>query len=164
MRRILVIGSCGAGKSYFARRLGHALGVEVVHLDALFWRAGWVQTPRDEWRRVVEELLPGESWVMDGNYASTLDLRLAACDTAVFLDTPKLTCLWRVLKRRVLYRDRRRPDMAAGCPEKLDWQLLKWVCIYPREEILQALSRHARGKRVYVLRSEAEVENFLRGL
>lgn len=164
MRRILVIGSGGAGKSTLSRRLGERLGLEVLHLDVFYWRPGWVETPKDEWRRKVEELCAREAWVMDGNFSGTLDVRLAACDTAVFLDLPRAVCLWRVLKRLVTYRNATRPDMAEGCGEKFDPKFLHWVWTYPsrtRPKILARLDEFAAGKRVVRLRSDAEVEKFL---
>src|SRR6201995_1710403 len=115
MRRVLVIGSGGAGKSTFARRLGARLGLPGKHLDASYWKPGWVETPKEEWRRSVERLVEGDSWVIDGNYSGTLEVRLAACDTVVFLDLPRRVCIWRVLKRVLTYRDGSRPDMAEGC-------------------------------------------------
>ncbi|MGH9842177.1 MAG: hypothetical protein ACREEM_25785 [Blastocatellia bacterium] len=113
MRKVLVIGSGGAGKSTFAKCLGERLHIEVIHLDMLYWNPGWIETPKAEWLRAVEELVKRDAWIMDGNYSGTLDLRLKACDTVIFLDLPRLTCLWRVLKRVVQYRGRRRPDMIA---------------------------------------------------
>ncbi|MGI9165227.1 MAG: AAA family ATPase, partial [Pyrinomonadaceae bacterium] len=68
MRRILVIGSGGAGKSTFALRLSAILNMEVIHLDSLYWTSGWVEMPKDRWRAVVEELLQRDSWIIDGNY------------------------------------------------------------------------------------------------
>ena len=84
MKRILVIGSGGAGKSTFAKRLGEILKLKVIHLDSLFWSAGWLEMPKDQWRAMVEELIKGDSWILDGNYGGTLDLRLAACDGVIF--------------------------------------------------------------------------------
>src|SRR5687767_15631826 len=98
MKRVLVVGSGGAGKSTFSRRLGERLGLEVIHLDTEFWRPGWTRTPRDQWRRKVEELCRRESWVMDGNFSGTFEHRLGACDTVIFLDLPRWVCAWLVLK------------------------------------------------------------------
>lgn len=159
-----MIGSGGAGKSTFARRLGERLGLEVIHLDKVYWRAGWVEPPKDEWRRKVEELLGGEAWVMDGNYSGTLGVRLAACDTVVFLDLPRLVCLWRVLKRALTYRGASRPDMAEGCQERVNAEFLLWVWNYrkrSRPKVLALLQEQAHTKRVVRLRSAAEVERFL---
>ena len=164
MRKVLVIGSGGAGKSTFARRLGARLGLEVIHLDTAYWRPGWVATPKDEWRQKVDELCRRESWVMDGNFSATLEPRLAACDTVVFLDLPRAVCLWRVLKRAVMYRNAPRPDMAEGCREKFDLEFLLWVWNYParsRPKVLALLEKHAEGRKIVRLRSSAEAERFL---
>src|SRR6516165_4905489 len=96
MKKVLVIGSGGAGKSIFARHLGTLLNLDVIHRDALYWHPGWVQTPSAEWRQVIAELLRRDAWIIDGNYSSTLALRLAACDTVIFIDIARLICLWRV--------------------------------------------------------------------
>ena len=159
-----MIGSGGAGKSTLARRLGERLGLEVIHLDRIFWRPGLVETPKDEWRRTVEGLCAREAWVMDGNYGGTLEVRLAACDAVVFLDMPRAVCMWRVLKRAVKYRNSTRPDMAEGCREKVDLEFLQWVWTYParrRAKLLARLAELEGDKRVVRLRSDAEVERFL---
>ena len=164
MRKVLVIGSGGAGKSTFALRLGARLGLEVIHLDKEHWRPGWVEPPQDEWRRRVEELVARDAWVMDGNYSGTLDVRLAACDTVIFLDLPRAVCLWSVLKRTAAYRGTSRPDMAEGCPEKIDLEFVQWIWGYrsrSRPKVLALLEQHAHDKRIIRLRSRAEAESFL---
>jgi adenylate kinase family enzyme len=161
---VLIIGAGGAGKSTVARRLGESLRIEVLHLDRLYWRPGWVETPKGEWRDKVRELVRRESWIMDGNYSGTLDIRLAACDTVVFLDLPRTLCLRRVVKRLLMYRRGGRPDMAEGCPERLSVEFLRWVWDYPnrsRPKVLEKLKAGGEGKRIIRLRSQAEVEKFL---
>src|SRR5215470_7625258 len=103
MQKILVIGSGGAGKSTLAKRLGARLNLEVIHLDKVYWKPGWVEPPKAEWQNRVQELLNREAWIMDGNFSDTLVMRMAACDTVIFLDLARLICLWRVLKRVALY-------------------------------------------------------------
>lgn len=164
MKRILVIGSGGAGKSTFAKRLGELLGIEVIHLDALYWQPGWVEPAKQEWGATVESIMERAAWIMDGNYSGTLARRLEACDTVIFLDLPRLTCVWRVLKRLAKYRNQTRPDMATGCYEKLNWEFLLWVWNYPRRtrpRILQRLREHEGTKELIQLRSAHEVERFL---
>lgn len=164
MRKVLVIGSGGAGKSTFARRLGKLLDIEVIHLDALYWNAGWVETPKPVWAKRVAELVERDAWIMDGNYSGTFDIRLKACDAVVFLDMPRLLCLWRVLKRLMIYRNRTRPDMAEGCGEKLNWEFLLWVWNYPkrtRPKIIDWIRENSGSKKVIRLRSPAEVERYL---
>ena len=163
MQRVLIIGAGGSGKSTLAMRIGECTGLPVVHLDSLFWKEGWIETPRAEWTRVVQELLSQEAWVMDGNYGGTLDLRLAVADTIIFLDLPRVVCLWRVVKRRLRFHGRSRPDMGSGCPERLTWEFIKWIWRYRRERrpaIVEKLKVVASDKRVIILDSQAAVREF----
>ena len=114
VKRIAIIGSGGAGKSVFARELGQRTGLPVIHLDRLYWRPGWTEPPKDEWRQVHDGLIAGESWIIDGNYGGTMEPRLGAADTVVFLDLPRLVCLWSVVRRRFSEGRRGRADMADG--------------------------------------------------
>ena len=167
MRRVLVIGSGGAGKTTFAALLGERTGLPVIHLDSLFWHAGWQETPRDEWAARVEEILKRDEWIMDGNYGGTLERRLAACDTVVFLDLPRTLCLWRVVMRRIRYRGRSRPDMAEGCSEQVPWEFVRWIWDYPRTRrpgVLKKLCELGEGQRVFRLGSRREVRRFLKAL
>ncbi|MGI9064780.1 MAG: DNA topology modulation protein [Pyrinomonadaceae bacterium] len=162
MRKVLVIGSGGSGKSTFARRLGALLDLEVIHLDSIYWSPGWVEMPKPDWNRTVEELLTRNAWIIDGNYSGTLEMRLEACDTVIFLDLSRVIYLWRLLKRAVLYRNERRPDMAEGCPEKLNWEFIKWVWGYrkrTRPKIIKRLENNA--KQIIWLKSPTEVKRFL---
>lgn len=164
MRRVSIIGSGGAGKSTLAVRVGERLGLPVVHLDARYWRPGWVPTPPDAWRREVAALIAAPAWVMDGNYGGTLDVRLAASDTVVFLDLPRVVCLSRILRRAVRHRGRSRPDMTPGCPERLTWEFVRWVWDYPRRRrpgVLRQLAALPPTTRVVVLRSPREVDSWL---
>ena len=81
MRKVLVVGSGGAGKSVFASRLGALLKIPVLHLDRFYWRSGWNETPKDQWLKTVDGLLQRDAWIMDGNYSGTLAMRVDACDT-----------------------------------------------------------------------------------
>jgi adenylate kinase family enzyme len=164
MKRILVIGSSGAGKSTFSRRLGEITDIEVIHLDKLHWRAGWVEPSKIEWRKMVEDNLKKEAWIMDGNYSGTLALRLEKCDTVIFLDIPHTVCAWRVLKRFFLYRKRSRPDMAEGCVEKFDWKFVKWTWNYPKRSkprVEELLKQFQNSITITRLKSNKEVKNFL---
>lgn len=165
MQRVLVIGSGGAGKSTLAARLARARGLPLVHLDAQYWKSGWVEPSKAEWRECVEQLLASERWVMDGNFGGTLEQRILACDTVVFLDQPRWLCIARVLRRYARYRGRSRPDMTAGCPERLSFAFLRWIWTYPRlrrPQILLRLSALSGQQRAVVLRSDADVDAFVR--
>jgi adenylate kinase family enzyme len=166
MKRVLIIGSGGSGKSNLARQLGAKIGIEVIHLDSIYWRPGWIEPPKPEWKEKVAELLARESWVMDGNYSGTLELRVQSCDTIVFLDLPRLLCLWRTLKRRIQHPSRHRPDMAEGCPERLTFEFVAWIWNYrkrTRPKVLRLMQQFSSDKKVIHLRSRSEVKSFLEG-
>lgn len=165
MTRVAIIGSGGAGKSTLARALSEQTGLPVIHLDRLYWQPGWVATPHDVWLEKQRQLLALDAWIIDGNYGATMATRLEAADTVIFLDTPRLLCLWRVLKRSLERRFsyRQPPDVPEACPERLTHEFLRWVWDYPesrRPGLLQKLSRLG-GKRVVHLRGRRETAAFL---
>jgi adenylate kinase family enzyme len=162
VRRVAVIGSGGAGKSTLARALGERLGIEVVHLDRLYWRPGWIPTPNEEWRALQAELVERESWIIDGNYGGTLDVRLGAADAVVFLDFPRRTTVPAVLRR--WWRHRGHDVQAPGCAERLDGTFVRWVWNYRRDSrprALAAIAAHARHAQVVTLTTRAAVRRFL---
>lgn len=163
-KRIMVIGCGGAGKSTFARKLASVLDLPVLHLDAFYWRPGWIEPPPAEWEETVRNLASREAWVMDGNYGGTMDLRLARAEVVVFMDFSRTACLWGVVKRRFRFAGRSRPDMAPGCPERLDRRFVKYIWNYRktrRPGVLRKLRGLPEGKRAFVLRSRREAEEFL---
>ena len=167
MARVLVIGSGGAGKSTFARRLAERTGLPLVHLDRLYWSAGWVSPPPGEWDATVARLAAEPRWIMDGNYGRTLAARLAAADTVVLLDYPRLLCLWRATRRWLAHRGGARPDMAPGCDEQMTLEFARWIWSYPARGRRTALAKVAAADpapRLVILRSPAEAERWLAAL
>ncbi len=167
MQRILVLGSSGSGKSTFSRQLGRLMEIEVIHLDSYYWQPNWVASSEKEWAEKLEQLLRKPRWIMDGNYPSSLDLRLSFADTVVFMDLHRSLCLWRCVKRLIQNWGRNRQELATGCDEKIDWEFLKWIWNYPRDVkpvILEQLGHAPVGSRqVFILRSRGEIADFLEG-
>ena len=139
MRRVLVLGCPGAGKSTLARSLGEALSLPVVHLDKLWWKSGWINRTEGEFDALLDAVLLGEEWVIDGNYLRALPRRLERCDAVVLLDYPRRVCLLRALRRILTWRGRTRPDMAADCPERLDGEFVRWIWDFHRTQRPQVL-------------------------
>ncbi|MFD2417918.1 DNA topology modulation protein FlaR [Amycolatopsis pigmentata] len=162
IRRVAVVGCGGAGKSTFSRRLGELLDLPVVHLDRHYWRPGWVETPDEDFRATQRALVRAERWVIDGNYAGTMDVRLPVADLIVFLDFPRWRCLFRVARRTV--RGWGRDGQAPGCPERLDWEFLRWLWDWPRDarpRVLARLDEHGARARRITLSTPREVRDFL---
>lgn len=163
----MVIGSGGSGKSELSRRIGEILAVDVIHLDRVYWRPNWIEPPKHEWKVTVEDLVNRESWIIDGNFGGTMEVRAAAADTIIFLDLPRVLCVWRVVKRRIKYPNRTRPDMGEGCPEKIDLEFLQWIWNFPRDSkqrLMDILQRYDKKKSIYVLKSPREVEAFVQDI
>jgi adenylate kinase family enzyme len=111
------MGSSGSGKSIFARRLADMTGVPFVSLDALFWKPGWVESGKAEFRERLTEVALRPRWIMDGNFPSHLvELRRDACDTLIWFDLPRATCMLGIMKRIAgswTYRRQQRPKLLA---------------------------------------------------
>jgi adenylate kinase family enzyme len=167
MQRVLVIGIPGAGKSTLSRELAKRTGLPLIHLDKEFWRPGWKITPREQWRAKVAELVEREGWVMDGNYDSSLDLRLPRADAVVWFDYPRRVTLPRVLWRVAKTYGRVREDLAPGCPEKIDWEFLRYIWDFPGKErprVVTMLAEHGRHLEPVVFHRDRDVARFLDGL
>ena len=168
MQRVAVIGCGGAGKSTLARALGQRLGLSVVHLDEEYWSPGWRPAEPAAWRTRQEDLVATDRWIIDGNYVSTLDVRLSAADTVVFLDMAPWRCAGQAT-RRVL-AGRGRANTAPGCLERLDRRHLSFLRYIVwhfsrrvRPRVLHALTEHAPTTPVIRLTSPVEVRRFAVG-
>ena len=162
MRKVAVIGIGGAGKTTLANQLGEILQLPVVHLDHYYWSPGWNPTPDTQWRAVQEDLVKGDDWIIEGNYGATLDIRLSAADTVVFLDFHPLIALYRATRRSL--RHHGRAVQAEGCPERIDPQFMLWIWRYrhrSRPRALAALGRCPANAQVEVLSSPTQVRAFL---
>jgi adenylate kinase family enzyme len=159
MRRVAIIGSPGAGKSTFARKLGERLHIPVIHLDKLYWQPGWVEPDPKCWRETLTCALNAKSWIMDGHYGSTLDLRLGAADTVILLEFSRALCLWRVFIRVLRTYGRNRADMGPGCYEKVDWEFIKFIWNFNRDYLPLAKEKLQRftGK-TYIFTRPGQLE------
>ena len=167
MQRITIIGSGGSGKSTLAVRLGSLLQLPVHHLDSLYWKPGWVETERSKWVVIQQSLVDTGSWIIDGNYGGTIDIRLEASDTVIFLDMNRFTCLFRAIKRTLKHFGKHRADMGDGCNERFDFNFIRWIYGFPKKkkpEIIEKLSKLEPSVRVHVLTNRADVEMFVSGL
>jgi adenylate kinase family enzyme len=161
-KRILVLGPCGSGKTRLTRELSRILDLPAVHLDAEFWHPGWISTPQPEWRSKVASLIERDSWIMDGTYESTLDLRIPAAEAIIMVDRPRLSCIWGVIRRSMIYRNRPRPDAPPDQP--IDLAYLRYIWRYPvRTDALvrELIDRHGSQLPVIRLEKRKHVEALL---
>ena len=167
MKKIIVIGSSGAGKTYFSKRLSKTLNIELIHIDRVYWGPGWTEPTINEWKATLAQILSRESWIIDGNFTNSLDMRLAACDTVIFLDIRRTLCTWRVIRRTLRFYRRRRPDMANECYERFDWPFLLFIWNFPkvtRPKIMARIDARRGSTNVIHLTSPRAVKRFIRNM
>jgi adenylate kinase family enzyme len=167
MRRILIIGALGAGKSTLALELGRRLGITVHHLDWLYWGDTWTAPPPEEWQALLDRIVAGESWIIDGNFTSSLPQRLVAADTVIYLDLSPLTSAIRASKRRILHRWRRAPGMPGGSHPMFNVQLFRWIWTFPRQHrpyLLGQLREPSIADKTIILRSRRDVRRFVQSV
>ena len=160
-RRVLIIGCPGGGKSTFGRALACATGLPLCHLDLLYWNPDRTTVSRELFRERLRAAMAKEAWIIDGNYGSTLELRLEACDAVYFLDYPAEVCLDGVRARR----GKARPDMPFMETQD-DQEFLDFIRRFETESrprILSLLGTHS-AKACYVFRSREEADAYLAGL
>ncbi len=167
-RRLLVMGCSGNGKSTLSRHLSGHLGLLHISCDRdIFWLSGWKLRPRPEIAERMSAFVAGDRWIIDGNSPGTLPLRLPRADAVIWLRFPRLVSLTSVVKRWLRYRGKVRPEMAEGCPEKIDAKFLSYIWNFERAESPEIV-RHLEAARidlpVIVLKSYRETNRFLSDL
>jgi adenylate kinase family enzyme len=167
--RIAIVGYSGSGKSTLARALGKLIDAPVLHLDAVNFAPGWAERDTEAALADVEAFLDAhDSWVIDGNsrrYAQ--ERRLREADLIVRVELPRLQCFARVMRRWRRYAHESRPDMAAGCPEKVDWAFARWVLHDGRTRAVRtrrAAALAPYGDKTIRLTSQRAIDAYLRTL
>ena len=157
MRRVLVVGCPGTGKSTFSRRLRDVTGLPLHHLDLLWHKPDMTTVTTDEFDARLRGILEGDAWIIDSNYMRTLEWRLERCDTVYFLDVPTETCLAGVEARIGV----RREDLP-WVEREFDGEFRRYIIDFPRDcrpQLVHMLDDAARrGVRVCTLRSRDEFE------
>ncbi|MCQ1852932.1 AAA family ATPase [Neorhizobium galegae] len=163
--RILVIGCSGGGKSTLAQKIARRFNLTYISIDRdVLWLPGWVQRDKPEQHRLIVELTAGERWIMDGTNTSTFDIRVPRSDLVIWVRMPRWLCVWGILSRWITNRGRTRPEMAPGCPEKMEWQFLRFVWTWEKvygPRVAAGLTAYAGDRPVLVLKSRREMRELL---
>ena len=158
MKKVIIIGCCGSGKSTFARQLHACTGIPLFHLDQLNWNADKTTVEKEVFLKRVQDVIQKNSWIIDGNYGSSIELRMQACDTVFFLDYPVDICIQGIHERV----GKVRADMP-WVEDEVDEDLIEFVKNYEREdrpEVLNLLSKY-KEKEIHLFRTRKDAKTYL---
>ena len=158
LKKIIVIGCPGSGKSRFARALHDKTGIPLIHLDMLYWNADRTTVEKSVFLERLYSALDGETWIIDGNYISTMEKRLSACDTVFFLDYPTEMCLRGVRERRGAVRTDMPWIETEDDPEFIEY--IKGFNESQRPNILSLLER-CSDKSVTIFKNREQTDGYL---
>ncbi len=162
MRRILITGPPGSGKTTLAGQLSQVLNIPAYHLDGLYWNAGWAPKSMGEKQELLRSVLAQDSWIIDGYYAETMEMRLQAADTLILLALPPAVCVARVIRRKL--RREIRDDLRPDCPDKLDLEFLQFTWSWSRKQLQELLGlsrRYAASVDTLVLRRPKDAAHLM---
>ena len=160
MKKIIVIGCPGSGKSTVSRALHNKTGIPLYHLDMMYWNADKTTVEKSVFLERLSAVLEKDEWIIDGNYGSTMELRMAACDTVIFLDYPLDVCLDGIRERR----GKPRSDMPWIETEE-DAEFIEFIKNYEEQQkpkVLELLKKHS-DKNIIIFKSREQADAFLNG-
>lgn len=167
MKRVMIVGQPGAGKSYLARAMGQKTGLPVQHMDMIHWKPGWVERDKAEKLAMVHAVEISEAWILEGGLSASYDHRLDRADTLIVLDFPLWFRAWRVFWRTLRDYGRSRPDLPDGCPEQFSLEFWLWIWNTRntgRTNNLALIAKAGSDKAVFHLQSRGQVRDFLKTL
>ena len=159
MKKVIVIGCPGSGKSTFSKSLHKATGIPLFHLDVLFWNADKTTVEKAVFLDRLSKILRDETWIIDGNYGSTMELRMQACDTVIFLDYPVKVCLDGIKERK----GKSRSDLPWTEPDEDDEEFIEFIKNYnsqSRPHVMELLKKYSY-KDIYVFSNRTQAQEFL---
>ena len=159
MKKVIVIGCPGSGKSTFSKALAAQTGLPLYHLDMLFWKPDGTTVEKSVFRAKLRDILALDTWIIDGNYASTMEMRMNVCDTVFFLDYPTQVCIEGVEERK----GKLRSDMPWIENDDADDEFIEFINSYNRKsrpEVIKLLKKYS-DKNIIVFHSREEADEYL---
>lgn len=159
MLKVIVIGSPGAGKSVFSQKLKNITGLPLYHLDMLYHKKDGTHISKEELEEKLEKIFKEDSWIIDGNYQRTLELRLKECDTAFLLDFPLEDCLSGA-KSRI---GAKREDLP-WIEENFNEEFRQSIIDFPKKklpQIYELIEKYKKKKNIIIFKTREEADNYL---
>lgn len=159
MLKVIVIGSPGAGKSIFSKKLKNITGLSLYHLDMLYHKKDGKHISKENLEEKLKSIFKEENWIIDGNYQRTLELRLKECDTVFLLDFPLEDCLSGAKSRIGVKRD----DLP-WVEESFDEEFRQSIIEFPKKKLPQVyelIEEYKKDKNIIIFKTRGEADNYL---
>ena len=166
MKKVLIIGCPGSGKTTLAKALSEKTGLPLIHLDKIQWTGDWECIRGEDFDRILIEKMQAPEWIIDGNYNRTIPMRLKECDTVIYLDYPTRVSFCGALKRVISNYGKVRDDMGGNCRERFDPTFLWFIMTFnmKNRRRYHKLLDSAEDKNIIILRSRKEADKFMQKL
>jgi adenylate kinase family enzyme len=161
MEKILIIGCPGSGKSTLSKKINKITKIPLYHLDLIYWKEDKTNIDKNEFISVLSDILKKDEWIIDGNYSSTMEMRIKSCDTIIFLDYPLDVCLKGVNERK----GTKRSDMPWIETED-DISFIEFIKEYNsvnRPQVLALFNKYPE-KKIYIFKNRKEADEFVERL
>lgn len=155
MEKVVIIGCPGSGKSTFGRKLKSIIGLPLYHLDMMFWNEDRTTVSKEVFIKRLQEVMSTSEWIIDGNYGSTMEMRIKECDTIFFLDYPTEVCIEGIELRR----GQARSDMPWVENDNTDEEFIDFINSYnseSRPKVISLLEKYSKNIIIFQNRTESE--------
>ncbi|MFA6941126.1 MAG: topology modulation protein [Clostridiaceae bacterium] len=163
VQRIMIIGCCGSGKSTLSKKIQERTKLPLIHLDKEYFGPDWEKPAKDEWKRKVINLCKNDKWIIDGNYISSMHIRITRADLVVFIDISRFKCLLRAVLRASRKTEKHRSDMADGCNERHDFEFYKFIWNFNKttKPLIIQLVKQFENVELVVIKNNKDIESLL---
>jgi adenylate kinase family enzyme len=165
--KILVVGYSSSGKSTFSKRLSKHYGIDVLHIDTIFFGPNWIKRDPKEVEQEIYDFMYKKEWIIDGQYRHLATERYEQCDQLFLFDFNRFKCLYGAIKRRIKYHNQNRDSIAKGCKERLNLSFLWWILFSGRKKDSKALMKLYKQKykhKAIVFKNRRQVNKYLKSI